>query len=322
MHTGWTDRTFRVMGTTARVLIDDGPPDAADRAQDALDAYEAAWSRFRPDSELSLLNAAGGGRPVVVSAPTFALIARAVDAWRRTAGHFDPTGLAAIRAWGYDRDFVDVRSNAAPLVSTDSVRGFVGCAGIELDPVVRAVTLAPGTTLDLGGIGKGYAADLVADQIASSGARSVCVDLGGDLRVCGTGPYDGAWEIAFDDATLATRLGRLRFTSGAVATSTRLRRRWRRGTVELHHLLDPATGAPADSGLATVTVVAGDAWWAEVLAKAAFVAGADAGRRLLESEGAEGVLVADDGTIVETAGMARLTTGADAVSSAADIRLS
>ena len=73
-----------------------------------MHGLEAKWSRFRPETELSLLNAAGGGRPVVVSAVTFALIARAVDAWRRTGGAFDPTGLDAIRAWGYDRDFAEV----------------------------------------------------------------------------------------------------------------------------------------------------------------------------------------------------------------------
>lgn len=72
----------------------------------------------------------------------------------------------------------------------------------------------------------------------------------------------------------------------------------------LHHLLDPATGAPADSGVATVTVLAGDAWWAEALAKAAFVAGPTEGCALLERAGVEGLLVADDGRVVETSGLA------------------
>ena len=73
----------------------------------------------------------------------------------------------------------------------------------------------------------------------------------------------------------------------------------------MHHLLDPFTGAPAMSGLASVTVVAGDAWWAEVMAKAAFVVGATAGKGLLESAGVDGLLVSDDGALVETRGMAR-----------------
>ncbi|MEP6625485.1 MAG: FAD:protein FMN transferase, partial [Acidimicrobiia bacterium] len=292
------------MGTTARLLALGGAPEAMDRAEDTLHALEAKWSRFLPESELSLLNAAGGGRPVVVSAVTFALIARAVDAWRRTDGTFDPTGLDAIRAWGYDRDFPDVAPLGAAL---DHIAGqpFRGCGNIHLDSTVRAVTLPAGVRLDLGGIGKGYAADLVADDLLAAGVAAACVDLGGDLCVRGDGPYDGAWEVVFDDPDLAARWGRLRCASGAMATSTRLRRRWRRGAREVHHLLDPATGAPAVSGLASVTVVAGEAWWSEVLAKAAFVRGAEAARALIERAGADGVLVADVGQVVETAGMNR-----------------
>ncbi len=307
-ETPWTDRTFRVMGTHARILARGEPPEAVDRACDSLAGYERAWSRFRPESELSLLNATGGGRPVVVSPSTFSLIAHAVDAWHHTGGRFDPTGLAALRGWGYDRDFAELvgaPGAAEPAEPAEAVGApLAGCAGITLDPTVRAVTLPPDTALDLGGIGKGYAADLVAAELMAAGAQAVCVDLGGDLRVMGPGPYDGAWETVFDSPPLADRIGRLRFARGAVATSTRLRRRWRRGDVMLHHLLDPATGAPADSGLSTVTVIAGDAWWAEVLAKAAFVAGPETGRALLEAAGVEGLLVTDDNRVVETAGIA------------------
>ncbi len=294
------------MGTHARILAHGEPPGAVDRACDSLAMLERAWSRFLPESELSLLNATGGGRPVVVSPSTFALISHAVDAWRHTEGRFDPTGLVALASWGYDRTFDDVVSGGAGVTASDraSAQALVGCGGIGLDPIVRAVTLPTGLNLDLGGIGKGYAADLVAQELMDAGARAACVDLGGDLRVMGPGPYDDAWETTFDSPDLADRIGRLRFGHGAVATSTRLRRRWRRGDVMLHHLLDPATGAPADSGLTTVTVIAGDAWWAEVLAKAAFVAGPVAGVRLLEQSGVEGLLVADDGTVIETAGLA------------------
>ena len=301
------------MGTHARILAHGDPPGAVDRACGSLAALERAWSRFLPESELSLLNATGGGHPVIVSPSTFTLISHAVDAWRHTEGRFDPTGLAALASWGYDRTFDAVVAGGGDLTGVDaatsianrpSSQPLAGCAAIQLDPIVRAVTLPVGLNLDLGGIGKGYAADLVTQELMDAGARAACVDLGGDLRVMGPGPYDDAWETMFDAPDLATQIGRLRFDHGAVATSTRLRRRWRRGGVMLHHLLDPATGAPADSGLATVTVIAGDAWWAEVLAKAAFVAGPVAGVRLLEQSGVEGLLVTDDGTVIETAGLA------------------
>jgi thiamine biosynthesis lipoprotein len=96
----------------------------------------------------------------------------------------------------------------------------------------------------------------------------------------------------------------LAFAGGAIATSTRLRRAWARNGRALHHLIDPRTGAPADSGLASVTVVAGEAWRAEVLAKAAFVAGAADGADLIGRAGATGLLVTDAGEVVELPGLA------------------
>lgn len=307
----WTDRTFRVMGTDARVLVLGGPDDIVENAGRSLASLDARWSRFRWDSELSRLNRNARGRPVRVSECTFSLLARAVDAWHRTGGRFDPTGHDAMVALGYDRDFARLRAEAetVPSRATERTAPLPGCGGILLDPMVHAVTLPDGVALDFGGIGKGYAADLVAAELMAGGAEAVCVDLGGDLRVMGRGPFDDAWEVEFDDPAVAAALGRIRITAGAVATSTRLVRRWSRqredGELEsVHHLLDPVTGTSVTNGLATVTVVAGATWWAEVLAKAAFVAGPQAGASLLRSMGVEGLLVADDGTTTTTPNLA------------------
>jgi thiamine biosynthesis lipoprotein len=110
--------------------------------------------------------------------------------------------------------------------------------------------------------------------------------------------------VDVDDPLGTGRTGLLAVAEGAIATSTKLRRAWARGGTVLHHLIDPRTGAPAESGLASVTVVAGDAWRAEVLAKAAFVAGPDEGARLIERAGATGLLVTDDGEVRELSGLA------------------
>ena len=265
------------MGTRARILCTGGPDGLAARGEALARELEARWTRFDPTSELMRLNAAAG-RPVRVSEPTFALVARAVDAWRRTAGRFDPTGLDALVASGYDRDFDVLAARGETDDRPTDGDAFVptrlpGCRGIELDPLVAAVRLPRGVHLDLGGIGKGYAADRVVAALIEAGATGVCVDLGGDVRVAGVGPYDGAWTVAFLEDTVAERYGTLRLATGAVATSTTRRRRWTCRGEDRHHLLDPATGTASRSGLATVTVVGGDAWWAEVLAKAALVAG-------------------------------------------------
>src|SRR5439155_18637591 len=140
---------------------------------------EAKWSRFRATSELCRLNDAAGA-PVVVSPDTFALIARAVDAWRDTGGRYDPTVLAALEAAGYDRDFDAVARTGAP--ATGERAPAPGCAEVEFDPMVSAVRLPHGVALDLGGIGKGAAADAVSAELfdaALPGVRGVLVNLGG-----------------------------------------------------------------------------------------------------------------------------------------------
>ncbi len=157
-----------------------------------------------------------------------------------------------------------------------------GCAGVQLDRLVSAVQLPRGVALDLGGIGKGYAADGVSAELLElgvAGVRGVLVNLGGDLRARGDAPEPHGWVVDVDDPLDTGRTGLLALAEGAIATSTKLRRAWARGGQTLHHLIDPRTGEPAESGLASVTVIAGEAWRAEVLAKAAFVAGAEAGSR-------------------------------------------
>ena len=305
---------FRAMGTDVEVLAVGADATAmatlGELASDALEAREARWSRFRPTSELCRLNDAGGA-PVVVSAGTFSLIARAVDAWRDTGGRYDPTVLAALEAAGYDRDFDAVARTGAGR-DFDAVSAAVaatpGCGDVELDDVVRAVRLPRNVTLDLGGIGKGAAADEVSAELLGAGVpgvTGVLVNLGGDLRARGEAPAPHGWVVEVDDPLATGRTGLLAFVEGAIATSTKLRRNWTRGDHTLHHLIDPRTGVPAESGLASVTVVAGEAWRAEVLAKAAFVAGADDGRALIERAGATGLLVADDGAVLELEGLDR-----------------
>ncbi|MGZ8766524.1 MAG: FAD:protein FMN transferase [Acidimicrobiia bacterium] len=299
----WVHLVWRALGTEVLVtVLAASVSDAdliADLAPPILERLEARWSRFRPDSELSRLNRAAG-TPVMVSDETFDAVARAVEAWRATHGGFDPTVLPSLLALGYDRDF---RSVAADGAAVNAPGPTTGCAGIALDPLVHAVTLPTGTTLDLGGIGKGLSADRLASELLKAGAIGVCADLGGDVRVSGTGPRAGAWPVTVDDPLATGATGSLSIRDGAVATSTHLRRSWRRGGRTVHHLVDPRTGEPAAAGLASVTVVAGTTWWAEVLAKAAYIAGPDAGADLIAEAGVTGLFVHDDGQVTELPGL-------------------
>jgi thiamine biosynthesis lipoprotein len=306
---------FRVMGSDATVVVVGGPSGLAAQAKRCLDDLERLWSRFRPDSEVSLLNAAGG-RWMEVSGETIRLVSTAVEAWSITGGAYDPTVLGDVLRAGYTVSFESLPALGGPLASTE-LR--IGAGGIRIDPVDRTVELPPGVGFDPGGIGKGLAADMVVEELMAAGAAGACVNVGGDLRARGT-PPDGVpgsgWTIGVDDpfTAHADPVALLGLADGGVATSSRLRRRWTAaGGKPAHHLIDPHTGKPADSGLATVTVVAAHAWQAEMLSKAVFLTGASAGAVLLDDFGAAGLLVTDDGSLLRTTNLAAFLGSVSAV---------
>jgi thiamine biosynthesis lipoprotein len=303
---------FRAMGSDATVVVAGGPGGLAGSARRRLDELEALWSRFLPGSEISLLNSAGGAARTV-SPETLELVERGLEAWRLTGGSYDPTILGDVLRAGYTVTFNALAELPAgsPLAGTTLT---IGAGGIRTDPSRRTVQFPAGVGFDPGGIGKGLAADMVVRELLAAGATGACVNVGGDVRVAGRGPAaaaddpspDAGWVIGvenpFADSELAALLG---VGNGGVATSSRLRRRWTGpGGRPAHHLLDPRTGKPAAGGLAAVTVVASEAWRAEMLTKAAFLAGATGAAALIDRFGAAALLVTDDGTTIATANLA------------------
>lgn len=285
-----TETRFRAMGTEVQVGIVGGDASVLHAGENRIRQLEARWSRFLDTSEISALNRRAG-RPVIVSADTFQLVARAATAWAATGGRFDPTVGAALAAHGYDRDFADVRTTTSDAPRTTGPTP--GAAGIDLIPGINAITLPHGVTFDAGGIGKGFAADLTAALLVAEGADGALVNLGGDLRVAGRPPTPEGWVINVADPLDPDReLLRVAIPEGAVATSSRLMRRWHTTTGEAHHLIDPSTGRPADTDTVAVTVVAGEAWWAEALTKALFLTGPDG---LSDLDGVHAVVVTADG---------------------------
>ena len=303
------------MGSTVHLIAHGADDGCLERARERLEEMERRWSRFLADSELCRVNA-GAGRTVRVSVDTAQVVRRCIEAWRLTGGLFDPTVLAAVESAGYDRTFEEVTDGPASPVPAHTGAS-PGCGGIRVtvDALGGTVRLPEGVGLDLGGIGKGYAADQVVHEMRKQGAEGACVNLGGDVRVSGTSPDGAAWSVGVtdpfgepdpddpDDRADMDDLVVLAVSDGAVATSSRTRRRWRRGTHEMHHLIDPRTGEPARTGLAAVTVVAAEAHWAEILAKSALVAGRDAGTRLLEAHRLAALLVTDTGSLVRVGEM-------------------
>lgn len=285
--------THRVvaMGATAELMIVGGDaPALVEWAVDRLARLEASWSRFRADSELRRLDGHAGTGAVVVSPDLVDAIGRALSLWYVTDGRFDPTVRCALEELGYDRTFREVAPTGPALPHLPYPTR--GCDGVQVDREHSTVTLPEGVALDLGGVGKGLAADLVATGLVERGASGACIGLGGDVRVAGS-PADGdAWQIRVEDPldesrTMCTR----RLSDDAIVTSTTRFRRWTRGGTALHHLIDPFTGAPADRGVTAVVAQAETAWWAEGVAKAALVAGVESGLELLERLGVAALMV-------------------------------
>ena len=292
--------TFGVMGSEAHVVVVGARASSLDSAHELLDELESRWSRFRPDSEVSRLNACAGDW-MTVSAETFALLERAQLAHERTAGRFDPFRLHDVLRAGYGT------APGVPLAASDLPDPtHDGIGHVELDAAQRTARLPPGVGFDPGGLGKGFAADLVAEWLAESGAAGVCVNVGGDLRVLGAGPDGGPWVVAIDDPRSdGGPLCSLQLADGGVATSSRCRRRWVDADGrEVHHLIDPATGEPARTEVLAATVVAAEAWQAESLSKVAFLAPSDRLDDLLAAAGADGLVVRADG-VVTTPGWER-----------------
>ena len=299
------ERIVEVMGTTAHVVVTEGVAGLADRAVEHLEDLEARWSRFRPDSEISRLNERVGV-PVLVSRSTYELVDHALEGRRLTAERFDPTLLDALCAAGYDRSFellgtVDAPPSVAGRHQAPARVHVQDPEPIRLDPITGTVWLAPGVQFDPGGIGKGFAADVVVDFVLAEGARGALVNVGGDLRAEGMAPEGSGWVVAVTDPNHPDRIvSTVALEAGAVASTWRTKRTWTApdGSPR-HHLIDPSTGLPATTGLAGVTVLAGRGWQAEVLAKAAFLAGPSEGAGLLAADDAAGLLFADDGTVHE-----------------------
>ncbi len=264
---------WRAMGTTWRIYHD-GCVDAAASGEVAalVDADERRWSRFRPDSELSRINAYAG-MPVDLSDETLTLLTAARDHTQDTGGAFQPLVGDRMVAWGYQRSL-----SVANPGTTHSPAPAPVTATMRLDTARKRVIVPRGAALDLGGIAKSWSAVRAARLLRASSKGSMLIDAGGDIIA-----------VSGDHLIVVEGTGeRVMLREGeGVATSGYGRRQWTNGDgVAAHHLIDPDSGAPAARSHATV--IAPDPVTADVLATALVV------RPSLIERRAEACLVIDE----------------------------
>lgn len=291
---------FPCFGGTCGVLVTGSGPagtarEAAAKARQSLLVWHGQFSRFEPDSELSRLNS-DPGETAAVGPVMSRFVEAALGAAAMTGGLVDPTLLGELDQAGYSRHF---DSTPVPLRTALALAPPRGAAApspraqwrqVVVDRRAGTVARPPGIRLDSGGIVKGLFGDLLAGTLA--GHESFAVDAAGDVRFGGAGVRRRPIQVAspFDDAVLHV----FERARGAVATSGIGRRSWLdAGGRPAHHLLDPATGRPAFTGVVQVTALADTGVEAEALSKAALLSGAARAASWLAHGG---LVVYDDAT--------------------------
>ncbi|MBV8735477.1 MAG: FAD:protein FMN transferase [Solirubrobacterales bacterium] len=295
---------FSALGTTAAVAVTrrDRLPDATAAVQRTIAAFDLACSRFRPDSELMRVNAAGGA-PVAVSSLLLEAVEAALRAARLTDGDVDPTVGKAVIALGYDRDYAELVAEqeraVPPLVSFAKVPGW---QGVKLDRESGTIRLPRKVTLDLGATAKALAADRAAGAAAAAAECEVAVSLGGDIGTAGAPARGWQVRVTDDHAAGPEAPGQwITLHGGGLATSSTTARRWQTASGPVHHLVDPATGRPVEGPWRTVTVAGATCLDANSASTAAVIRGVRA-QEWLESLGLPSRLVGSDGHARHIAG--------------------
>ncbi|MEO6144479.1 MAG: FAD:protein FMN transferase [Dermatophilaceae bacterium] len=289
--------TWRALGTYVHLSTSDvaAVEPARQIARGLLEDVDRTCSRFRKDSDLVRANV-GAGSWTAVDPLLVQAIEAAMDAAAQTDGLVDPTLGHALAAVGYDRDIALVIAASTGPAGVPVPARVGAWREILLDPAGR-VRVPLGCALDLGATAKAWAADLIASSIAAESDSTVVISLGGDVAVAGPGGWPVAVSEIVDDPAGAEIV---HLPYGGLATSSTAARRWIRGGVIRHHLLDPLTGEPTQGPWRTATATGATCVAANTASTAAIVLG-DRAVGWLNARDIPARLIDTEGRIVRTA---------------------
>ena len=296
----YISREFPALGTVNRICIyDGGRTEALDAVQQRVVELENRLSVFRPDSEIWRLNKNAGRRPVAVSPETFHLLATAKEYGRLSEGAFAVTVRPLSALWNIGKPGATVPEPD----KIEAAQELVNDGDLVLDKeTCTAFLVRPGQSVDLGGIAKGYAADEARRVLSQYGVRYAVVDLGGNSRTIGTRPDGSPWRIGIQNPAdvRGSYIGTVSVQDETVVTSGVNERFFVKDGVFCHHIIDPCSGRPAQSGLMSVTVVGRSSIKADALSTTVFVLGMRKGAELLKSQNAQAVFASSDYNIFTT----------------------
>jgi thiamine biosynthesis lipoprotein len=287
---------FRAMGCRIFAALDSLSGRNARRLEQLpmwFEAWEQVLSRFREDSELSLLNRSAG-TPVKVSGTLWDVVQAARQAERSSGGLVTPTILNALVMAGYDQSFEGIPREQ--ILSPGAYPASTAVqSGVTCDIEARTICLSPDLQLDFGGVAKGWAAHQAAQRLKAYGP--VLVNAGGDIAISSLQEDGLPWPVAIEDPfDPESDLETLELGRCGAATSGKDYRRWKRDGVLSHHIIDPRTGQSAETDVLAATVIAPTVLEAEMAAKVVLIYGSQPGLAWLEARPQmAGLLVLDDG---------------------------
>ncbi len=290
-----TYMTFTAYGENAQSALDE--------STELIETAESLWSVTDQASEIHQANHSGG-QPVSVSEETAALISFALEMAKQTNGALDPTIYPVLMAWGFTTNSKQVPSQQ----QIDTLLEQVDYTKIQLDGTT--LTVPEGMQLDLGAVGKGYTADLVAEVLRKHGITSALISLGGNIHAIGSKPDGSDWRIGIRAPWESGNLGILKISDAAVVTSGGYENYFEDDAGNVYwHILNPATGYPADSGVQSMLIVGPEGKRCDALSTALFAMGPEEAEAYWRKNGGfEMLMVTDEHEILLTEGIARRFT--------------
>lgn len=271
-------------------------------AEAEIERLDALWSISSADGEIARLNA---DKQAALSGDTLTLLQRAKDISAATDGLFACTIEPVMEAWGFTSGNYTVPDSA----TLQSLLAHVDDTQISISD--NTASIPADVKVDLGGIAKGFTSDRVMELFAENGVESGIISLGGNVQALGTKPDGSLWRVGIQDPDDKNGLiATLEIADKAVITSGGYQRYFEQDGTTYHHIIDPRTGMPADSGLSSVTIVSDDGTLADGLSTALFIMGKDAALDYWRDHRGEfdALLVSDDGSVTITAGLADCCT--------------
>jgi len=300
-------QTYYIYDTvvTIKVFGDTVEQKNMDDIQQMLERMDIELSRTKEGGDVYAVNQAAGKEAVVVSDNTFEVVKQSLKYAEEMNGLFDPTIGPLVDLWNIGSGGEQV----PPQADIDKATALINYKDVIIDEAAKTVKLVKeGMILDLGGIGKGYAADRIADYLKEQGLDSAMINLGGSSIIAlGTKPGGAQWNIGLQDPdqSRGTQLGTIKVSDEVIDASGVYERFFIQDEVRYHHILDPRTGFPSQNGLKSLTIMSPNATDADALSTGVFLMGLEDGMNYLEAlpEGVEAFFITEDNKIYATPGI-------------------